>query len=108
MKPTTLCTLNFPELKDFLSDCPNGGVCDRSHVHGSLRGLNRLGKWKTASQMVAIALLLVAPGLASLAAQLQQAGDAALWLAALLSWLSAGLYLRAVLRHGTASKAPRA
>jgi len=70
--------------------------------------VSRLGKWKTASQMVAVALLLVAPGLASLAAPLQQAGDAALWLAALLSWLSAGLYLRAVLRHGTAPMPPGA
>ncbi len=70
--------------------------------------VSRLGKWKTAAQMVAIALLLVAPGLAALAAPLQQAGDAALWLAALLSWLSAGLYLRAVLRQGAAPIRPGA
>lgn len=70
--------------------------------------VSRLGKSKTAAQMVAIALLLVAPGLASLAAPLQQAGDAALWLAALLSWLSAGLYLRAVLHQGTAPMKPGA
>ena len=70
--------------------------------------VSRLGKSKTAAQMVATALLLVAPGLASLAAPLQQAGDAALWLAALLSWLSAGLYLRAVLHQGTAPMKPGA
>ena len=70
--------------------------------------VSRLGKWKTVSQMVAIVLLLVAPGLASLAAPLQQAGDAVLWLAALLSWLSAGLYLRTALRHDTAPMPPRA
>ena len=52
--------------------------------------VSRLGKWKTVSQTVAIVLLLVAPGLASLAAPLQQAGDVVLWLAALLSWLRAG------------------
>ncbi|MBT3169824.1 MAG: CDP-diacylglycerol--glycerol-3-phosphate 3-phosphatidyltransferase [Rhodospirillaceae bacterium] len=61
--------------------------------------VSRLGKWKTASQMVAIALLLIAPPLASLGALLGQAGEALLWLAAVLSWLSAGLYVRAIARQ---------
>ena len=61
--------------------------------------VSRLGKWKTATQMTAIALLLVAPALASVSQPLAQAGEAALWLAAVLSWLSAGVYLRAVSRQ---------
>ena len=61
--------------------------------------VSRLGKWKTAGQMVAIALLLIAPALTSLGLPLEQAGEALLWLAALLSWLSAGFYLRAVARQ---------
>ncbi|MDA0229126.1 MAG: CDP-diacylglycerol--glycerol-3-phosphate 3-phosphatidyltransferase [Proteobacteria bacterium] len=70
--------------------------------------VSRLGKWKTAAQMAAIALLLMAPGLVSLSAPLQLAGEAALWLAALLSWLSAILYFRAVLRQGTTPMRPSA
>jgi cardiolipin synthase len=73
--------------------------------------VSRLGKWKTASQMVAIALMLFAPtllsfsdpewsagegeGLAYLFTFLLLAGEILLWLAAILSWLSAGLYIRA-------------
>ncbi|MDP7343845.1 MAG: CDP-diacylglycerol--glycerol-3-phosphate 3-phosphatidyltransferase, partial [Alphaproteobacteria bacterium] len=67
---------------------------------------SRLGKWKTATQMAAIALLLVAPAFASLAAPLGQAGEAALWLGAVLSWLSAGLYLRAAARRWLARARP--
>ena len=65
--------------------------------------VSRLGKWKTASQMTAIALLLVAPAWLSLAEPLGQAGEALLWLAAALSWLSAGFYLRAVARQWAVS-----
>lgn len=61
--------------------------------------VSRLGKWKTASQMAAIALLLIAPVIVSLADILMLAGEAALWLAAALSWLSAGMYLRAAARQ---------
>lgn len=68
--------------------------------------VSRLAKWKTAAQMAAIALLLVAPALVSLAAPLGQAGEAALWLAVLLSWLSAGAYLRAVSEQWTARVRP--
>ena len=68
--------------------------------------VSRLGKWKTATQMAAIALLLVAPAFASLAAPLGQAGEAALWLGAVLSWLSAGLYLRAAARRWLARARP--
>jgi cardiolipin synthase len=64
--------------------------------------VSALGKWKTVSQMAAIALLLIAPAFASFAAPLGHAGEAALWLAALLSWLSAGLYLRAAARQWAA------
>jgi cardiolipin synthase len=58
-----------------------------------------VGKWKTTAQMAAIGLLLIAPALVSLTEPLALAGDAALWLAAALSWLSALLYLRGLARQ---------
>ena len=73
--------------------------------------VSRLGKWKTASQMAAIILMLFAPTLLSfldpdrssgsgdllgyLFIFLLLAGEILLWFAAILSWLSAGLYIRA-------------
>ena len=72
--------------------------------------VSRLGKWKTASQMAAIALMLFAPTLLSfldpdrssgsgdllgdLFIFLLLAGEILLWLTAIMSWLSAGLYIR--------------
>lgn len=51
-----------------------------------------LAKWKTASQMAALALLLIAPALDM--PDLTIAGEAALWLAVALSWASGLDYLR--------------
>jgi cardiolipin synthase len=51
-----------------------------------------LAKWKTASQMAALALLLIAPGLGIDA--IASAGEGALWLAVGLSWATAIDYLR--------------
>ena len=84
--------------------------------------VSRLGKWKTASQMVAIALMLFAPtllsfsdpqwsagegeGLEYLFIFLLIAGEILLWLVAVLSWLSAGLYIRAGWRQLAARAQP--
>ena len=58
-----------------------------------------LAKWKTAAQMSAVALLLVAPAVGtSGGAALAAAGDAVLWLAVALTWASAAGYLRRALR----------
>ncbi|MBM3483476.1 MAG: CDP-diacylglycerol--glycerol-3-phosphate 3-phosphatidyltransferase [Alphaproteobacteria bacterium] len=51
-----------------------------------------LAKAKTATQMAAIALLLIAPAIG--AGWFWAIGEAALWLAVVLSWLSAAGYLR--------------
>lgn len=62
--------------------------------------VSRLAKWKTASQMIAVAVLLVAPAFASgVAASLDLAGQALLWLAVALTWLTAMDYLRSAVRH---------
>jgi CDP-diacylglycerol--glycerol-3-phosphate 3-phosphatidyltransferase len=53
-------------------------------------------KAKTAVQMIAIAVLLIAPGLGIEAVTL--AGEAALWLAVALAWASAAGYLATVFR----------
>ena len=65
--------------------------------------VQRLAKWKTAAQMGAIALLLLAPAAAPLApegagAGLATAGAALLWLAVVLTWGSAIGYVRAAVR----------
>jgi CDP-diacylglycerol--glycerol-3-phosphate 3-phosphatidyltransferase len=54
--------------------------------------VSQLAKAKTASQMTATALLLIAPALG--AGWFSALGEALLWLAAALSWLSAAGYLR--------------
>ena len=71
-----------------------------------------LGKWKTAAQMIAIALLLLTPALApwlteAAGAGLATAGEGLLWLAAVLTWASAIGYLRASVRGLRASGAKR-
>lgn len=63
-----------------------------------------LAKWKTASQMSALLLLLIAPAVASSA--FGAAAEAALWLAVALSWLTAADYLRSAWRV-VAGAAPR-
>ena len=85
-------------------------LCRELMISGLREGLagrislpvSHLGKWKTASQMTAIAVLLIAPAFAALAELLGHAGEGLLWLAAALSWLSAGFYLRAVARQWAA------
>ena len=56
-----------------------------------------LAKWKTAVQFLAIAVLLIA-GAFSDGAVLAVAGEALLWLAALLAVVTGAAYLRAGLR----------
>jgi cardiolipin synthase len=53
--------------------------------------VSKSAKWKTASQMMAIVLLLLAPALPPPA---QAVGEGLLWLAAALTWLTALDYLR--------------
>ena len=70
-----------------------------------------LAKWKTAAQMGAIALLLLAPAIAPLlpsaaADGLATAGEALLWLAVLLTWGSAIGYVRDAVR-GLRAARPR-
>ena len=65
--------------------------------------VQRLAKWKTAAQMGAIALLLLAPAAAPLSPDgagegLATAGEALLWLAVVLTWGSAIGYVRAAVR----------
>ena len=62
-----------------------------------------LAKWKTAAQMAATALLLLAPAIAPLVPEasgsgLATAGEGLLWLAVLLTWASAIGYLRDAVR----------
>lgn len=83
-------------------------LCREVMISGLREGLSgrlalpvsRLAKWKTASQMVAIAVLLVAPAFArGVAGPLGLAGEALLWLAVALTWVTAMDYLRSVIRH---------
>ena len=62
-----------------------------------------LAKWKTAAQMAAIALLLLAPAIAPWLTEaagtgLASAGEGLLWLAVVLTWASAIGYVRASVR----------
>ena len=71
-----------------------------------------LAKWKTAAQMVAIALLLLVPALAPLlpaavGTALADAGEGLLWLAAVLTWASAIGYLWAGVRGVRAAGSTR-
>ena len=73
--------------------------------------VQRLAKWKTAAQMGAIALLLLAPAAAPLlpgaaGEGLATAGEALLWLAVVLTWGSAIGYGRAAVR-GLGAARPR-
>ena len=71
--------------------------------------VQRLAKWKTAAQMGAIALLLLAPVIAPLLPDvagegLATAGEALLWLAVVLTWGSAIGYVRAAVRGFRAAR----
>ena len=57
-----------------------------------------LAKWKTAAQFAAVALLLVSGAFAD-SGRLTLAGEALLWLAALLTVVTGVAYLRAGLRR---------
>ena len=58
-----------------------------------------LAKWKTATQMLALAVLLIGPALHPYAVQVTQAGLGLLWVAALLTLWTGFDYLKAALRH---------
>ena len=71
-----------------------------------------LAKWKTAAQMVAIALLLLAPAIEPwlsevTGAGLATAGEGLLWLAVVLTWASAIGYVRASVRGLRAARPKR-
>ena len=63
---------------------------------GAALAVRPLAKWKTVAQMGAISLLLAAPA-APAGAALATAGEAVLWLAVALTWVSAAAYLRRAL-----------
>lgn len=56
--------------------------------------VGRLGKLKTASQMVSISLLLISPALHQSGELVILAGELLLWIAAAISWISAFFYIR--------------
>ena len=71
-----------------------------------------LAKWKTAAQMAAIALLLLAPAVSpwlteATGAGLASAGEGLLWLAVVLTWASAIGYVRGSVRGLRKSGAKR-
>ncbi len=72
----------------------------REWLAGRASGLpvSRLAKWKTASQMFAVALLLVGTSGPS-GVPVVSLGEAFLWLAALLTWITAFGYLRIAGQH---------
>jgi cardiolipin synthase (CMP-forming) len=61
--------------------------------------VTNLAKWKTSMQMVALAILLIAPVLTPYQADLMRLGTGFLWLAALLTLWTGYDYLKAALRH---------
>jgi CDP-diacylglycerol--glycerol-3-phosphate 3-phosphatidyltransferase/cardiolipin synthase len=58
-----------------------------------------LAKWKTAVQMLALAVLLIGPSWHEWAPELTIAGLSLLWLAALLTLWTGYDYLKAGVRH---------
>jgi len=60
--------------------------------------VSRLAKWKTAAQMIALALLLIGSA-APAGWPVQRSGEACLWLAALLTAVTGWDYLRTALKH---------
>lgn len=64
--------------------------------------VSRLAKWKTATQMAAIGLLLIGEA-GPAAIPIPTLGEAFLWLAALLTWVTAIGYLRAASKQPAAS-----
>jgi len=72
----------------------------REHLGGEVVvPVSRLAKWKTASQFAALALLIAAPASAAIGGELFVAGRALLWIAALLSLVTAYDYMKAGLAH---------
>lgn len=62
--------------------------------------VSQLAKWKTATQMIALAVMLIAPVFAGETGDsLGLAGEALLWLAVALTWVTAANYVQASLRH---------
>ena len=61
--------------------------------------VSRSGKWKTATQMMAILILLIAPAFPDIFEGLQLTGEIFLLIAALLSWLSAIIYIHTFLQN---------
>ncbi|MBU2582824.1 MAG: CDP-diacylglycerol--glycerol-3-phosphate 3-phosphatidyltransferase [Alphaproteobacteria bacterium] len=62
-----------------------------------------LAKWKTAIQMIAIALLIIAPALAAALPLLLPLGVGLLWIAALLTLWTGSDYFRAAIHHASSS-----
>lgn len=68
--------------------------------------VSQLAKFKTAAQLVAILLLLIAPAL-PLWLYAREIGDALLWIAAILTLLTGYVYLKTGIVHLAASDAKR-
>jgi cardiolipin synthase len=60
--------------------------------------VTRLAKWKTACQMLAIAMLMINQSMHSII-DLQMWGECFLWVAAMLTLITGSSYLRAGLKH---------
>jgi cardiolipin synthase (CMP-forming) len=61
--------------------------------------VTRLAKWKTAAQMVAVGVLIIAPALDMQVAGVTEAGLVLLWVSALLTLYTGYDYFRAGLKH---------
>jgi len=81
-------------------------LCREVLVSGLREGLagrftiaaSKLAKWKTASQMGAISVLLIAPALSAQAA-IATAGTVLLWVAVALTWITGLDYLRVAMKQ---------
>jgi cardiolipin synthase len=61
--------------------------------------VTRLAKWKTAVQMVAIAVLLAGPALDKIVSYATETGIILLWIAAIITLYTGYDYFRAGLKH---------
>ena len=106
--PTSAVLLTFPSVAIISREITMSAFREWAAAAGeaarSAVAVNSLGKWKTAAQMVALALLLAADCAATSPvllgcsrAAVAATGAALLWLSAALAWVSLGAYMQAAL-----------